>query len=72
MFNHVFPGKGICVIMSCSEIDMGKSCKIVFSLSFQTVSILGHKSAEPCVGFVLKHEKRKAGFQIVNNTSYNL
>ena len=35
MFNPVVPVNSICVVMSCVEIDMGKTCETVFSLSFQ-------------------------------------
>ena len=35
MFNHVVPVNKICVEMRCVEIDMGKICETVFSLSFQ-------------------------------------
>ena len=38
-FNHGVPVNKICVVMSCLEIDMGKSCSFVFCLSFQRVNL---------------------------------
>ena len=33
--NHVVSVNRICVVMSCLEIDIGKSCETVLGLTFQ-------------------------------------
>ena len=48
------------------------AAETVFSKHSRLISYINHKSAEPHFGFVMKHEERMAGFQIVKNTSYVL
>ena len=35
MFNHAVPVNRICVVMSCLEMDVGKSHEIAFSMTVQ-------------------------------------